>query len=94
MKFIHHLQPLGKRKQKIQKVTTLLQRSAPAAKYKRKQHNIHLVTSEENPQQSKAILAQFSKICCKSNATQFKLVIGDLIAQWLQNPNVVPPLST
>ena len=53
----------------------------------------HMLLCGKNPSHIKATSA-FKTSCQKSDSNKFKLVLSDLILQWLINPSVTPQLSS
>ena len=91
MKFIHNIQPIGVNKTKVHGSTDEILSQCPCCKAQ-EETQFHMLHCTQNPSRAKAIKA-LRTACRKSDGNRFSQVIGDILEQWLSNPDQTPSLK-
>ena len=91
MKFIHNIQPIGVNKTKVHRSTDETLSQCPCCKAQ-EETQFHMLHCPQNPSRAKAIKA-LRTACRKSDGNRFSQVIGDILEQWLSNPDQTPSLK-
>jgi hypothetical protein len=91
MKFVHDLQPLGVNQSRQHRSSDDELSKCPCCGI-HEETQFHLVHCTDNPARVKAVL-DLRKACRKSDGTRFLQVFGDILEQWLANPEQTPSLD-
>jgi hypothetical protein len=91
MKFVHDLQAIGVN-QSRQRPSSDDELSQCPCCCSKAETQYHLVHCKVNPARAKAVL-DLRKACRKSDGTRFLQIFGDILEQWLVNPEQNPSLD-
>jgi Reverse transcriptase (RNA-dependent DNA polymerase) len=95
MKFVHNLQPIGANQTKIQSAQDEEAKKSDKCPccLNQVETQFHLLQCKSNPAREKAIKALTNATKKSDGTNKFTQVLGDFMAQWLDNPDSIPSLN-